>query len=319
MPQDHAPSRLPPPVQPWAAVTRLPIADGWLRVAERPAADGRVAPRGTLLLLTGRCEFLEKYEEQATEWSARGWRVVGFDWRGQGLSSRFLPNRHKGHVPDFELFLDDLDAVLAAHCPAGAPLVVFAHSMGGHVALRHAAERQGGTARRFDALVLSAPMLGIRTGPLPQPAAAAIARMMCIGGRADEYAPGQLDFAEETQRFEGNLLTSDPARFARTLAAIRACPDLALGGVTYGWLDAAYRSLARLWAPGVLERVAVPVLLLSAGADRVVPPERHAKAARRLPRCTLRQYPTALHELMMEHDAIRSDVWADIDGFMDAI
>ena len=266
---------------------------------------------GSVLLLTGRCEFMEKYAEQARDWAARGWRVHGCDWRGQGGSSRFLANRHKGHVPDFDCFLDDLSAVeeeLIAAAPR--PLVVFAHSMGGHVALRFAAEK----AAAWDGLVLSAPMLGIRT--IPERIAMTLARAMVGLGRGTAYAPGQLDYREELQRFDGNVLTSDPVRFRAALDAIGANPDLALGGITWGWLDAAYRSIDRLLKRDPIEQIRLPVLMLSAGHDQVVITERQAALVARLPNARQKLYPAAQHELMMEHDSIRALVWADIDEFL---
>lgn len=266
---------------------------------------------GSVLLLTGRCEFMEKYGEQARDWAARGWRVHGCDWRGQGGSSRYLPARHKGHVPDFDCFLDDLAAVQAELIAAAPrPLVVFAHSMGGHIALRFGAERDA----TWDGLILSAPMLGIRT--IPERIAVALARTMVRLGRGGAYAPGQLDYAEELQRFDGNVLTSDPVRFRAALDAIRANPDLALGGITWGWLDAAYRSIETLLRRDPLENIRMKVLLLSAGQDRVVISQRHADLVARLPNARLKLYPTAQHELMMEHDSIRTSVWADIDAFL---
>ena len=52
--------------------------------------------RGTVLLLNGRKEYLEKYHETICDLNDRGFAVVSFDWRGQGLSDRLLPDRNKG-------------------------------------------------------------------------------------------------------------------------------------------------------------------------------------------------------------------------------
>jgi len=68
--------------------------------------------RGTVLLLAGRGEYLEKYHETATDLIKRGFDVYSFDWRGQGLSSRMLPNRQKGFVRTYDDYLVDLDAFI---------------------------------------------------------------------------------------------------------------------------------------------------------------------------------------------------------------
>ena len=48
--------------------------------------------KGTLLVLPGRAEFIEKYFEVVSEARARGFAVAMIDWRGQGLSERALPD-----------------------------------------------------------------------------------------------------------------------------------------------------------------------------------------------------------------------------------
>ncbi|MFM2045464.1 MAG: lysophospholipase [Pseudomonadota bacterium] len=285
---------------------------GW--GAEPPAAA-----RGSVLLLTGRNETLEKYEEQAEDWCRRGWRVVGMDWRGQGGSSRYLDNRHKGHVPDFQVFLDDLGAGLEALLPPGSarPVIAFAHSMGGHVLMRYLAEQAAaGRDHPVTAAILSAPMLGIYTGAVPAGLLRRIAARLVARGRGDAYVPGQTDWSPADPAFARNLLTGDPERFLIGHRAYAADPNLAQGGITWGWLDAAFRSMDRLETPGLAEGMTVPVLILTGGRDRIVRNDRHAAMARRLPRGRQRHHPDARHELMMEADPIRNAVWADIDAYL---
>ena len=57
--------------------------------------------RGTVCILQGRAEFIEKYFETITELRRRGFAVVAFDWRGQGLSGRALAERGQGLRPQF--------------------------------------------------------------------------------------------------------------------------------------------------------------------------------------------------------------------------
>jgi lysophospholipase len=57
---------------------------------------GDSACRGTVFLLTGRSEYMEKYAEVVQELNGRGFDVYSFDWRGQGLSERILHNPAKG-------------------------------------------------------------------------------------------------------------------------------------------------------------------------------------------------------------------------------
>jgi alpha-beta hydrolase superfamily lysophospholipase len=95
----------PAPSSPWPA----PVDGAALRVALwRPAAE----PIGTLAIFPGRAEFIEKYFETVAEALARGFVVTVIDWRGQGLSTRQVANRRKGHIDDFSVFERDIDALV---------------------------------------------------------------------------------------------------------------------------------------------------------------------------------------------------------------
>ena len=62
----------------------------------------------TVLLLQGRASFLEKFQTIIHGFCHRGYNVVTFDWRGQGLSSRCLTNPRKGHIDCYTTYLKDL-------------------------------------------------------------------------------------------------------------------------------------------------------------------------------------------------------------------
>jgi alpha-beta hydrolase superfamily lysophospholipase len=62
---------------------------------------------------------------------ARGFAVVGWDLRGHGRSSGA-----RGDIATGELLVDDLAAVCARFREEGCPLFLFAHSLGGQIALR---------------------------------------------------------------------------------------------------------------------------------------------------------------------------------------
>ncbi|MCK5099035.1 MAG: alpha/beta hydrolase, partial [Desulfobacteraceae bacterium] len=64
--------------------------------------------KGLVLLLHGRAEFMEKYKEIVSSLNNKGYDVISFDWRGQGLSARETDNRQKGYVKDFNDYLLDL-------------------------------------------------------------------------------------------------------------------------------------------------------------------------------------------------------------------
>jgi lysophospholipase len=297
------------------ASLRIPSADGMsVRVGEWRPAGG---PRGTVLLLHGRSEFLEKYAETAAEWTRRGYAVVGLDWRGQGLSDRYPDAGAAGHVPDYADYVADARALLdhAERTGAPRPWVLFAHSMGGHVALRLLAAGED----RVAAAVLSAPMTDIRTDPFPRWLAAAVVRTAAAAGLGARYAFGQGDYDPAGAAFEGNPVTSDRARWRAHHEGFARDPGLVVGGVTFGWLAATFRSVDALAAPGAPEGIRVPVLFAVAPDDALVPSASQLAIAARVPGAVVRTYPGSRHEPFMEADAVRDRVWADVDGFLDGL
>ena len=121
-------------------------------------------PRGSILFLPGRGDHYEKYLETLDHYASVGWNVTAIDWRGQGGSGRLLTDPNVGHIDDFATWIDDLKPFYAEWAQQKqGPHVVIAHSMGGHLAMRALVEQ----AIAPDAVVMSAPMLGIQTGGLP--------------------------------------------------------------------------------------------------------------------------------------------------------
>jgi len=269
--------------------------------------------RGSILLLNGRKEFMEKYRETIGELIERGFDVYSFDWRGQGLSARMLANRHKGFIEDFDIYLNDLKLFVSNIVKPKAidPLIILAHSMGGHIALRFIHDHP----QMVERAVLTAPMIDIFTFPLSRWFASFISRSANKIGLRHAYAIGSGDYTDET--FEGNNLTSDPVRFTDTNKVIAKNPDLALGGVTYGWLSASIKSTDILTKPGFAKKFTTPILIISAGEDSVVSNKAQKKICALLPDCEFMEIPRARHEILRETDAVRSIFWEEFDRFTD--
>ncbi len=302
----------PQPEAPLVPTPRDPVPEGG-RAAWLVAEDGtrfRVARwtpnragRGTAVVMNGRTEYIEKHFETIRDLLQRDFAVATLDWRGQGLSDRPLPNPHKGHVEDFASYLSDLHQMLESfvkpYCPG--PYTALAHSMGGNVALRYLRERPG----TFGRAILSAPMLGIGSGRAVRSLMRALSAAGNALGLARRYPPGIGDFSARERSFEGNSLTSDRDRFDRMIAQIDAEPRLALGGPTFGWIKAAQASMKAIRGRGFGPAVATPVLIATAGEDRVVSNEAHARLAARLANVTCISIEGARHELLTEADRYR--------------
>ncbi|MBI1405898.1 MAG: alpha/beta fold hydrolase [Caulobacter sp.] len=265
--------------------------------------------RGSVVVSPGRTEPIEKYYEVVGELQARGFVVLVHDWRGQGLSHRLLPDRLKGHALGFADFVADYHALLAhfeSRLPG--PWIALGHSMGGcltTLALAH------GEADRFAGAFLSAPMLGLQTPGRPKAAARALAWVMARL-KGDDYILGQPGDPHGGP-FEGNVLTHDPVRYARNIAQVKACPDLALGAGTWAWLDFAFTASAWLkTAPGVAA-ISIPVVVLGAAEEALVDNADQRAVVARMPQGSWTEVPGARHELFQETDDIRARVWAAFD------
>ncbi len=272
-----------------------------------PRPSGPVEAR--TVLLPGFSEFIEKYLETIEELQARGHEVLCLDWRGQGLSDRALADRRRVHVETMDDLLADLGGILRASRFAardGRRLFLMGHSMGGHLALR--------AARRIrpDRLVLLSPMIDILPDGVAGRALRLMVRFAVTLGLSRHLVVG----TPRRGRFEGNRVTRDRRRFRRTLSLVEHEPRLAVSGLTYGWLAAAYASIAALAREPV--DPGVPVLILQAGADRIVSNRAQHRLCRRLRRAELRVLAGARHEILSEVDAVRASAWAAIDGFIAA-
>jgi lysophospholipase len=287
-------------------------ADGLaLRGALRLAPDGG-AGRGLALLLQGRTEFAEKYAPVADALSERGFATATLDWRGQGASARLLANPRKGHVEDFAAYQRDLAALIAhpdviALCP---PRLAVAHSMGGAIALRAALNG----ALNPDALVFSAPMWGLAQSRASAGVARFLARAIATLGGGGLYAPGNADASYAATDPSPNVLTGDPEQAAWMAALTRRCDDRALGGVTWGWLRAAYREMAAL-APRPLGRRALVV----AGDEEAVTALSAMRARAARDGLNMVEVPGGRHELMFETPPRREAFWRAVDTELAAV
>jgi lysophospholipase len=299
------------PVPEGAVSGTLKTRDGVeLRYARWPPPPGR---KGTVCLFQGRAEFIEKYFETVRDLRARGFAVATLDWRGQGLSERALRNRRKGYVRTFSQYHTDLETfineVVLPDCPP--PVFALAHSMGATVLLRASFAGH----RWFDRMVLLAPMIALPGARRSVGTRMAIRtlRMMGLGGL---YVPGGDATVMMQRPFIGNLLTSDPVRYARNIAVLEAEPALAIGWPTVAWTDSAFNVMGEISERGYAGRIRQPMLIIAAGLDGIVSTPAIDEFSVRLRAGSHLIVPGARHELLMEQDRFRGQVLAAFDAFV---
>ena len=308
-----APAGVPPSLH---ATYRAADRYGFL---ERAAARIRYAwwnspgpgpARGTVVVLTGRAEFIEKYSTEVVgELLARGYAVAAMDWRGQGLSDRPLADRGKGHIDTFTTYMADvrlfLDSVIGPIAPR--PVLALCHSMGGHILMRDLAENGPGP---LSAALFVSPMTGLYREAMLRSVLMLMPEVPIVEER---YLFGTGPFVLLAREFNSNIVTHDERRYRFTDDWFTADPRLALGGPTLGWGRQAVRSMATALQPGYLERIELPLLLITADEDRLIDPKSHAVVAARLRHGEHFTIAHARHEIMMETDDIRALFWEAFD------
>ena len=271
--------------------------------------------RGSILFFPGRGDHYEKYLETLEEWHRTGWRVTAADWRGQAGSGRLGSDATTGHVEDFQVWLDDLAAFWRdwkASTPG--PHVLAAHSMGGHIVLRALVERLVDP----DAMVLSAPMLGMAGPPLPLAVLHPIARLMTLIGDPARPAWKWSEKPGEMPTRRRDLLTHDDDRYEDELWWRGHRPELVMGPGSWRWVERAYASTRALFASGGLEQVTTSVLIVATSDDKLVSHAAIEKGIARLPKGQLVEFgPEARHEILREADPVRDRAMSAIADFLD--
>jgi lysophospholipase len=273
------------------------------------------AAKGSAIVSPGRSEPLEKYFEVVRELLGRGLKVLVHDWRGQGLSTRLLPERLKGHAEGFMPFVKDYSLLLdhfESRLPK--PWIAVSHSMGGMLTLAALAAGE----KRLAAAILTAPMIAVNTGERPYGQSRMLAWMGAHSPLRSKFLFGARG-DPSTHTFETEGLTHDRGRYETYAAQLRACPDLALGNITWAWLDSAFAMTSWLKGTKGVEAIDVPVTILSAELDDRVSNPAQAEIVARLKKGRLLTVKGAYHEILMETDPIRAVFWQAFDALWEIV
>ncbi|WP_034949456.1 lysophospholipase L2 [Erwinia oleae] len=269
-----------------------------------------------ILLCPGRIESYVKYPEVAYDLFHCGYDVIIIDHRGQGRSERLLQDSHRGHVENFEHYVDDLETlylkeIVSRHYRRRFAL---AHSMGGAILALMIARQP--TA--FDAVVLASPMFGIF---LPMPVWMANRILNWTEARPalrDGYALGTGRW--RAHPFGINMLTHSHERYRRNLRFYADDPALRVGGPTYHWVREGMQAGLNILSKATA--ISTPLLLLQAGADKVVDNRAQdlfcqtmAAAGQPCEGGKPQVISGARHEILFEKDSMRAEALHAIVDF----
>jgi lysophospholipase len=271
--------------------------------------------RGTVCIFQGRGDFIERYFETIKDLRSRGYDVAILDWRGQGGSDRRLSDPYRVHIRSFREYDLDLAAfmteVVLPDCRP--PFVALAHSTGAVVVLRALKVHNW-----FERAVLSAPLIDIAPVGLPRPLVRFVARLITLVGLGRLYLPGRPRRPMRADDFPGNPVSSDRTRYLRDCRTLEQSPQLGIGGPTFGWLNAALGAMDELARYSRKTALCAPVLIVTAGDDRLAYSEASRQFARRVPGVAAVTIAGARHEPLLERDELREQFWAAFDSFVGA-
>lgn len=266
--------------------------------------------RGTVVLVHGFSENAEKYHEFIYYLLEEHLSVLIFDQRGHGRSARTAPIGI-AHVDRFSDYIADLEAVLAAYSNLlTAPLYLFAHSMGGAVAMLFLKKHP----HMFKKAVLSAPMIDLQYRGITRLACRAACRFCTLTGRGKK-AIFISKKSNKNDSFEHSSALS-LARYTYLREQRHSDPLLSGGAPSYAWSAAALGVRDGILARHVPERISLPVLILSAEHEYLVNNAAQEALAARLPHGSLHRVAGSKHEILFTNDEILHPVLGEILDFL---
>lgn len=267
--------------------------------------------RGTVYLLPGRTEYIEKYGRMVAKLQDRNLNVVLIDWRGQGLSYRYDGKREPGYVENFSKYQQDLQAAInTSEIKAlPGPRLLFAHSMGGCIGLRALVN-----GLDVEGAVFSGPMWGLSASDKDKMLLKAVDILGRPFGKHKMLVPGQAPtYYAAVNPFEGNELTNDADHYAMFQSHLAAQPDLGLGGPTIHWAVEALKEMNSLTRANVPN---LPILTFLGTEESIVDSEAVKSRAPSFSNAQFEIIKTSKHEIWMETPEVQEQVWDITDKFL---
>ncbi|MEO0335793.1 MAG: alpha/beta hydrolase [Pseudomonadota bacterium] len=202
-----------------------------------------IGDKGSIVLAPGRGESSIEYFETAIDFVNMGYSpVFVIDHRGQGFSPRLLPDQDKGHIGDFQDYVNDfaaatdaIESILEAEFSRyDEPLFYTSNSMGGAIGIGYF--QMMGKRHPYQSAAILGPMIYVNYAsfldPKKEPLLRAalinagnkmefltnmIARQRCNNGQCEEYSsksfaaydPDRLQFQPDTEK----IMTHSEDRF----------------------------------------------------------------------------------------------------------
>jgi pimeloyl-ACP methyl ester carboxylesterase len=253
----------------------------------------------TIVLAHGWTEALRFWVHQIADLSREDFRVVAYDLRGHGRSS-------KSPRDDYSIraFGDDVEAVLRACVPAGERAVLVGHSLGA-MSIASWAERHPVAERASAVGLLCTGLVDLltehqvfRPPRIPNAVFRPIsAYVLGAPGTIPGFSPSVLD---AVIRYVAFGPTAGPAQIAYYERMLRECPPEVRAGTAV--------AMSNMDILDALSQLTVPTLVLAGSRDRLTPPSHARRIAAELPLPTeVVELPLSGHMAPLERPAEVND------------
>lgn len=230
----------------------------------------------------------------------------GWDHIGQGFSSHLLPQQiKKVHLDSFETHLSPLRSFLTDLRKNHTRIIVIAHSMGGHLALRTVIENP----KLVDLMIVTSPLIKINTSWVPS----IFIEWLLQFYPEDSYPPLYSLLAQKKTR--STFVTNSLKRQEEFQKTIDRFPEIKRQGATVGWLKAAFQSTKELQKQNPTN-ITFPLLILQAETDYLVDNQEQNFFCKKIKNCQIEVIKNSKHEILFETDEVRSLTITKIRDFI---
>ncbi len=163
-------------------------------------------PVGIVVFVHGMGEHIARYDGLFTHLTSNGFHCLGTDHIGHGKS----PGK-RGHVAHYDIFLDEVSAVIRyalEHYP-GLPVFLYGHSLGGNIVLNYLLKRP---VTDIKGAIVSSPwlLLDTKVPPFKKFLSSLLSRMAPGLTVSNELDPGGIStLPEEVERYVKDPMVHD--------------------------------------------------------------------------------------------------------------
>ena len=269
--------------------------------------------RGTIVILSGIVECGETYFETIRDFLKNDYSVWFMDWRGQGGSDRYLPDRERAYSLGINHDVNDINQLISTIVSKqnNGPIVIVGHSWAGPAILLYLHDHPDAVK----AAALVAPAFSINNN-VPGWLITAVSNFQCCTGKSKHYAPDQGSWQEVRQdELRPEAFSHDPVRMQMSFAVYDKYPALRVGGATWAFVKEFQYACDKVADFKFLNTISIPILTISAPEDWIANPQLEYKISQQLPKGEYLSIQGARHALFFESDEFRNQTLQAINQF----